>query len=653
MNGRFSELTIQMGQKAMNKIWNLRWRVNALAFSLVVCLGTTASAQDDLQQYTIEQFLETTSYSGASFSHDNSKILVSNDSTGVFNAYSIDVASGESSQLTKSEKDSIFALSYFPNDDRFLYTADQGGNELNHVYVQSTDGDSKDLTPGDKLKANFAGWATDDKSFYIATNERDPRFFDLYEYQVSDFSRKMIYQNDEGFLPGAISSDGQLIGLVKIETRDNSNIYLYNRADQSTKCLTEHEGDINFSAQAFTPDDKNLLFTTDEDNEFLYLKQMNLASGDVKQLAKYDWDITGASFSKNGKYFRIGVNEDAKTKLMMYEYPSMKPVELPTIEGASLGSVSVSRDESCIAMYATSGRMPSDLFFHKLSGGNAKQLTRSLNSDINPDHLVNGEVVRFKSFDDVEIPGILYMPKQASEKNRVPALVWVHGGPGGQSTLGYRGLIQYLVNHGYAIYAINNRGSSGYGKTFQQMDDQKHGEGDLDDCVSSKKMLIETGLVDPNRIGIIGGSYGGYMVCAALAFRPDEFNVGVDIFGVTNWHRTVQSIPPWWEAQKKSLEKELGDFDDLEYFKKISPLFHAENIKKPMMVLQGANDPRVLKVESDEMVEAVRKNGISVEYLVFDDEGHGFRKKKNQLRGYKSILEFCDKYLKNAKRDSF
>jgi len=132
-----------------------------------------------------------------------------------------------------------------------------------------------------------------------------------------------------------------------------------------------------------------------------------------------------------------------------------------------------------------------------------------------------------------------------------------------------------------------------------------------------------------------------------MAFRPDEFDVGVDIFGVTNWHRTVQNIPPWWEAQRKALEKELGDFDDLEYFKKISPLFHASNIKKPLMVLQGANDPRVIQAESDDMVAAVRANGVSCEYMVFPDEGHGFRKKENQLTGYKGILEFCDKYLKD------
>ena len=626
-------------------------RVGALAIVVALLGGIHVQAQQNqTDQYTIEQFLKTTSYGGASFSHDNSKLLVSNDSTGVFNAYGIDVASAEITPLTRSEKDSVFAISYFPKDERFLYTFDQGGNELNHVYVRMQDGSSRNLTPGDKLKAKFAGWAQNDKSFYISSNERDPRFFDLYEYQVDDFSREMVFQNDEGYMPGPISPDGQLVALVKVETRDNSDIFLYNRADKSIKSLTEHEGDIRHSPADFTPDGRKLLYVTDRDNEFSYLMQMRLKNGKTKEIAKHGWDVSGASFSKNGKFLRISINEDGRTKLMLHEYPSMKPVQLPEIKGASFTRASISRDESCLAMYATSGRMPSDIFFHDLSGKPAKQLTRSLNSEINPDHLVDGEVVRFKSFDEVEIPGILYIPQDATVQNKVPALVWVHGGPGGQSRLGYRALIQYLVNHGYAVYAINNRGSSGYGKSFQQMDDQKHGTGDLDDCVSSKQMLVKTGKVDPNRIGIIGGSYGGYMVCAALAFRPNEFEVGVDIFGVTNWYRTVQNIPPWWEAQRKSLEKELGDFDNLDYFKKISPLFHANNIKKPMIVLQGANDPRVLKVESDEMVEAVRQNGVPVDYLVFDDEGHGFRKKKNQLRGYKAILEFCEKHLKGGEK---
>ncbi len=615
----------------------------------VLAIGTACQAvpndSEDVKEYTIEQFLKTTSYGGASFSPDHSKVLISSDETGVSNAYSVNITDGSKQQLTKSTVDSISTIDYFPSDERILYTADQGGNELNHIYVRLTDGSTKDLTPGENLKAQFGGWAHDRESFFIVTNERDQKFFDVYEYEVSDYSRKMIFKNDKGFFPGSISRDNKWIALSKINTRDDSNVFLYNREDETLKCITEHEGDINYTAQTFTPDSQAVLIATDKDSEFNYLMKYDLDSGNMEEVAKVDWDINNAFYSYTGKYFGYSFNEDGKTQYRFFESTSGKAVELPTVEGGSLAGINLSDDEKHMTMYASSGKMPRDLFYYQWGSDAPKQLTRSLNQEINSEHLVDGKVVRFNSFDGTEIPGILYVPQTATTENKAPALVWVHGGPGGQSRLGYRPLIQYLVNHGYVIYAINNRGSSGYGKTFQQMDDRKHGEGDLDDCVYSKKMLIETGLVDPERIGIIGGSYGGYMVCAALAFRPDEFDVGIDIFGVTNWHRTVQSIPPWWEAQRKALEKELGDFDDLEYFKKISPLFHADKIKKPLMVLQGANDPRVLKVESDEMVAAVKKNNVPVEYIVFDDEGHGFRKKKNQHRGYKAILEFCDKYL--------
>jgi dipeptidyl aminopeptidase/acylaminoacyl peptidase len=296
-------------------------------------------------------------------------------------------------------------------------------------------------------------------------------------------------------------------------------------------------------------------------------------------------------------------------------------------------------------MYVTGSAIPSDLFVSDLKQSRPRQLTSSLNPAIDPDDLVEAEVKWFESFDGLEVPGIYYQPRDVSARNTAPALVWVHGGPGGQSRVGYSALIQYLVNHGYVVYAINNRGSSGYGKTFFHLDDRKHGEDDLQDCVEAKNWLGNMPQVDAGRIGIIGGSYGGFMVLAALTFRPEAFDVGVDIFGISNWHRTVNSIPPWWESYRMALESEMGDFDDEEFFKAKTPIFHYENIEKPLMVLQGANDPRVLQVESDEIVEAVRANGIPVEYVLFPDEGHGFRQKQNRITGYKAILQFLDTYL--------
>jgi dipeptidyl aminopeptidase/acylaminoacyl peptidase len=281
-----------------------------------------------------------------------------------------------------------------------------------------------------------------------------------------------------------------------------------------------------------------------------------------------------------------------------------------------------------------------------LEGGEPKKLSSTLNPAIDPDDLVDGEVVRFASYDGVEIPGVLYKPHQASTTNKVPAVVWVHGGPGGQSRVGYNEAIQYMVNGGYAVYAINNRGSSGYGKTFFQMDDKKHGEADLDDVVASKRMLIDTGWVNPDQIGIVGGSYGGYMTLAALTFRPEEFAAGIDLFGISNWPRVLESIPPWWESFKEALYQEMGDpAEDAERLNRISPLFHSDQIQRPLMVLQGANDPRVLQEESDDIVEAVRANGVPVEYIVFEDEGHGFAKKENRQEAYSAMRDFLDRYL--------
>jgi dipeptidyl aminopeptidase/acylaminoacyl peptidase len=351
----------------------------------------------------------------------------------------------------------------------------------------------------------------------------------------------------------------------------------------------------------------------------------------------------------------VGINEDAHTKIKLYYNKGDKKGELfplPVFKNGDLTSLTISKSEKLIAFYLNGDITPSDLHLYDIGTKQFLRLTQSLNPEINHEDLVEAEVVRYKSFDGMEIPALLYKPHQASAENRVPALVEVHGGPGGQSRVGYSALVQFLVNHGYVVLRVNNRGSSGYGKTFYTADDKKHGREPLWDCVSAKKNLTTLNYVDPSKIGIIGGSYGGYMVLAALAFKPEEFAVGVDIFGVSNWVRTLESIPPYWESVRKVLYQEIGDPQtEKEMLKAISPLFHADKITKPLMVLQGANDPRVIKPESDEIVEAIKKNKGIVEYVLFDNEGHGFTKKANQIQGYQAILVFLNKYLKKSEAD--
>ena len=310
-----------------------------------------------------------------------------------------------------------------------------------------------------------------------------------------------------------------------------------------------------------------------------------------------------------------------------------------------LKNVNFSADSSYLSFYLNADNSPSNLYVWKLGETSAKRLTQALDSSIDENQLVQSEVVRFNSFDQLSIPALLYKPKQASADNKVPALIWIHGGPGGQSRTGYSPAIQHLVNQGYAILAVNNRGSSGYGKTFFHLDDLRHGEDDLQDIVFGKRYLQSLPWVASDRIGVMGGSYGGYLTMAAMAFT-DEFKLGINIFGVTNWVRTLESIPPWWEAFRESLYAELGDpAVDGERLRRISPLFHADKVKKPVLVVQGANDPRVLQVESDEMVAAIRASGVPVEYVLFPDEGHGFLKKANRITAQQAYLKFLQQYL--------
>jgi dipeptidyl aminopeptidase/acylaminoacyl peptidase len=607
------------------------------------------SAGREVKQYTIEQFLTTTAIGGSSFSPDEKSILFSSNKTGIYNVYSVPVTGGEPAQLTRSATESTFSVGYFPNDSRFLYTHDQGGNENNHIYVLGADGKEKDLTPGAKLKAQFLGWTHDGKAFYISTNERDQRYFDIYKLHAASFERKLLYQDDVGYQFGDISDDGKFIAFAKPNTTSDSDVYLYNVATKEMKNITPHQSDVASVPASFDPASRYLYYQTDEGSEFSYVARYDLASGKKEPVEKVNWDVAFTYFSHNGKYRVSGVNEDARTKITIYETATGKPIALPAFPEGDITSVNISRSEKLMTFYFNGSRSPSNLYVYDFASKKVRKLTDSLNPEIDPADLVEAKGIRYKSFDGMAIPSILYKPHQASAAKKAPALLWIHGGPGGQTRTNYSAVIQYLVNHGYVILGVNNRGSSGYGKTFFTADDQKHGREPLWDCVEAKKYLASLGYVDASKIGIIGGSYGGYMVLAALAFKPDEFVVGVDLFGISNWVRTLESIPPYWESFRKALYKEIGDPNtDRDKLRAVSPLFHSDKIVKPLMVLQGKNDPRVIKPESDEIVEAVKKKGGVVEYVVFDNEGHGFTKKANEIRGYKAILDFLDKYLRGS-----
>lgn len=623
------------------------------AITLLLCISCKDQKEEKkedtaikVEQYTIEQFMDNETVTGGSFSFDNSKLLISSNQSGIFNVYTVPITGGNYTPITASDSTSYFAESFFPHDDRMLLSADGNGDEIDHIYLRDTTGTIKDLTPEKGAKSQFYGWADDGKSFYYGSNKMNPKFFDVYEMDVSNFNSKMIYQNNDGLNFNGISKDKNYIALAQSLNTNDSDLYVYNvKTRQKTKVNSNQSGN---SAQDFLND--NLYYTTDDGGEFSYLMKYDLRTEEKSKVLEKSWDIAGAGFTKNGTYMVVYVNEDGKNVIEVIDVATNTPIDLPDFGEQSITSVGFSDDEQWMRLYVGGSNMPSNLYTYNFKTKEQYQLTNVLNDEIHPEDLVTAKVIRYKSFDGLEIPAIYYLPHQASKDNKVPAMVWVHGGPGGQSRQGFNSFIQYMVNHGYAVLAVNNRGSSGYGKTFYQMDDLNHGEKDLQDCVEGKNWLASQPEIDGDKIGIIGGSYGGYMTMAALTYAPEEFDVGVNLFGVTNWIRTLKTIPPYWESMRKSLYLELGDpfTEDSVRLKRISPLFHTDKVTKPLIVLQGAQDPRVLQVESDEIVAGVRKNGVPVEYVLFKDEGHGFIKKENQIEAYNRVLQFLDKYLKNA-----
>jgi dipeptidyl aminopeptidase/acylaminoacyl peptidase len=603
------------------------------------------------RSYGIEDFVASTSVSGASFSHDESRILFSSNRSGVWNVYHLPVGGGEWTAVTDSASDNSFGVAYFPHDDRILITRDQGGNELNHLYLIDSDGSERDLTPGENLKAMFAGFSHGGDRFFVLSNERDARFFDVYAYDSTSLERELIYRNETGFQPGPVSGDGRWIGLSKPDTTVNNDIYVFDRDTGSLTHLSPHQGAAQFGIEDFAPDGSHLLYTSNDGSEFFRLRRYDFASGAHSEVQQADWDIVYAAYSQEGRYRAIGLNVDGSIEVQLFETESGARVPLPALPAGEIRGLALARSEQRLAFYLNGDRQPSNLYSLEL-GGQPRQLVSALNPAIDPADLVDSQVVRFASFDGMEIPNILWRPHQATAESPAPAIVLVHGGPGGQTTRAYNYVAQFLANHGYVVLGINNRGSSGYGKTFFAADDGKHGREPLWDCIEAKKWLAAQDWVDGERIGIMGGSYGGYMTLAALAFHPEEFDVGVNIFGVSNWLRTLESIPPWWESFREALYAEVGHPErDREFLIATSPLFHAGNIVKPLIVLQGANDPRVIQAESDDIVAAVRANGVPVDYVLFADEGHGFTKKANQIEGYSRVLAFLDTHLKGKAAD--
>ena len=614
-------------------------------YLLLILISTIFISSCEKPSLTAQEFFDYTNYSLSGshygFNLSDERFLVNHNQSGISNAYEFDTQTLEFISVTTSDTKSFYGLSYFPSDDRVILQADNQGDELNHIFVKDG-GEVIDLTDYENTRAKFLGFSVDGLSFYIASNQRDSKTLDIYKYSVDDYSKSMLYQNNAAYEVTAKSDGDRYFVLTNSVNNYSTQIVLYDQITDSELNITNNKVENSFLSFM----GNTLLYSSNYDDNFNQLWSINLTTNEQKKVYSASWDIVGANFYENTNTLHVFINEDASTKLVFLSAEDYSELSNEILPSEGLKGFSLSRAEDSYAFVYGSDTSPGDLFFSNKNLDESSLVARSFET-LDEASMVSSEVIRFESFDGLEIPSILYKPQGASASNPAPVMVYVHGGPGGQTRKGFNSQIQYMLHHGYGILGVNNRGSSGYGNEFYHLDDKRHGQEDLQDIIASKEYLQSLPWVDDNKIGVMGGSYGGFMTLAALTFYPNVFNVGIDIFGVSNWVRTLKSIPPWWESFKVALYDEMGDpATDEERHRKISPLFHAQNITKPILVIQGSNDPRVLQIESDEIVNQVRANDVYVDYLVFPDEGHGFRKKVNRVKSANSIVDFLDECLK-------
>ena len=558
------------------------------------------------------------------------------------------LAGGAPTQLTHVSG-FVHSFAFSPTADVLVFETDKGGNELPHVYLT----DSKGTAPKDLMadypegaRTEFQRWLDDGKGFLFTSNVRDKTLMDLYEYSLAKKKAEIIWQAEKNLAVSLTSRDGKAAVVVETLSDADNNLYLVERGKKDKVLLTPHKGDVMHDAAAFSKDRRTLYYLTDEGREFAALRTMDLGTKKSQPAVEAEWDVETATFSRTWKYFVTTTNVDGLPKVALTDASTKKEVALPKPPGAgAFVPMSFSKSDRYVAATHVSDTTPGAVYVVDLEKGKADKLAEPLPAALASRQMVAAESVRIPSFDGKKVPAFVYKPQGAGP---FPAVIDVHGGPTAQSRVRFDPLRQYLVSKGYVVLVPNVRGSTGYGKTYTRLDNMDLGGGPLQDVVACKKWLVSDAKVDASKVVVLGGSYGGYMALAAATFTPTEFAAHVDYFGVSDLKSLIESFPPYWASFATYIYKKFGDPKNPEHAKyqhDRSPLYYVDKIQRPLLVVQGANDARVKKDQSDRMVAAIQKKGTPVHYLVLADEGHGFSKNENRLAAYRATDRFLDRYL--------
>ena len=597
-----------------------------------------------------EQFFAVRRFSGVLAFTDSAHVLFSSNISGQFNLWSVPVGGGWPDQLTAFTDSTVRSAAVSPRDGTIVLCADRDGDEFHQLFLIDPDrGWPEQLTDAPEVQHLIGSdaWAPEGSRFAYAANARKPTDMETWVRDTDSGETQVVFGEGKFSFPGPWSPDGSK--LLAIDFRNNSDIsiHLIDLEEGDSRELTPHDDDAIFFPGPWAADGSGFYVVTDEGSEFRGLAFYDLASDRYEFLEEPTQDIEDLRVSSDGRVLAWIVNENGYDRLRLRDLttgrdlpdPDLLAGARPHLTGAE-PPLALSPDGSHATLIASSPRRPPEVWVVEANTGAANAVTESRLGGLREQDLVDAEPITYPTFDGRDIPAWLYRPET---DGRAPVVLSIHGGPEAQEKPLYQPLYQYLLSRGIGVLATNIRGSTGYGKSYQRLVQRDWGGGDLKDWEQAAKWLCEQEWVDPERLGVYGGSYGGFAVLTCVTRLPDYWAAAVDIFGPSNLVTFAKAVPPTW---RRFIARFVGDPEtEADFLMERSPITYVENVRTPLLVIQGATDPRVVQGESDQFVEKLRSLGREVEYVVFEDEGHGFTKRPNELKANRLAAEWLERHL--------
>lgn len=593
-------------------------------------------------KYSIEDYLKVKSAFGCSFSPDGKIVAITSNLTGTQQIYLVSTEGGPLRQLT-DYKDSVGIAAFSHTKDEMVFGMSVGGDENTQLYLLDVPtGAVAPLTNKYAHQFRFGSWSRDGKYISYSSNERNGIDFDVYVRDMQSGAVRMVLSIGGSCSPVGFSPRGAFLGVIKTHVFSvNNDLYLVSLADGAVSCVTSHEGNATYGGAAWMPDESKFFLITDEGKEYNGLASYDMRTKKREYILTPNTDVLSAVITRDGAYLAVVAQRETHNETVVYATEAFTPVSSKTLPVGMIGGIRWSPDGRHMLFNFYDDMRNLDIWIWSREDDRAWRIVESP-SAIAPDDCVLATAFRYASFDGLEVPAFIYMPRGAT--GPVPAIINIHGGPEGQYRPGFNGLFQYFVSRGYAVIAPNVRGSTGYGKTYQSLDDVRKRMDSVRDLAALHAYLVARGDIAPDKIALVGGSYGGYMVLAGLAFFPELWAVGVSIVGISNLVTFLENTAGYRRALR---EAEYGSLAyDREFLESVSPLNYVDAIKAPLFIIHGANDPRVPLSEAEQMHAALAVQGIPSQLLVYQDEGHGIAKLKNRLDAYPKVADFLDAHLR-------